>query len=40
MQRQIIPWKMPWTIERVEPGLLRVFILSTGREFYLRVAPG
>jgi hypothetical protein len=37
ISRQIIPWKIPWTIERLEPGLLRVFVLTTGVSFLLRV---
>ena len=39
MPWQILPLKLPWTIERIAPGLLRVFLLATGREFYLRVVP-
>ena len=39
ISRQMIPWKIPWTVTVIESGLLRIFVLTTGVEFLLRVAP-
>ena len=37
ISRQMIPWKLPWTITRVAPGLIQVFVLTTGQTFFVRV---